>query len=318
MRHIILFIANILLLAVVCWAYVTLGLGDVESEAAEVIVWQLRFPRMIAAMGVGALLSLAGALLQGVFRNPLVEPYTMGLSGGAVAGVAVAFVSGAVAAFGGVAISVAAALGGLASLAIVLVMRRAVGYDTTVMLMCGIMVSFVASAATSVMVAFASRHDVAQVFAWSIGSFEAVNPSLAVVVAVVALVAVVASPLAGNLLNVLSLGDVEARSLGVSPSRVSALFFVAATLLTALSVAAAGVVAFVGMAVPHMVRGLYGIDGRVLLPASGLLGALVMVVCDFLAKSLVSPLELPAGAICALLGGIMFTYLTVRWKKVMR
>lgn len=270
---------------------------------------------MLCAMGVGALLSVAGAIMQGVFRNPLVEPYTMGVSGGAVVGVALAFISGSVAAYGSVAVTVGAALGGLLTLAVVLLMRRAVGYDTGVLLICGIMISFVSSAVTTVLLALASREDVSQVISWSIGSFDGVGESMSLFVLAAGLLATLFSVFLGNVVNVLSLGDAEARSLGVAPGRAAGWLFVFATLLAALSVSAAGVVAFVGMAVPHLTRTLCWSDNRVVLPASGLLGSLVMMTCDLVAKTVISPRELPAGAVCAVAGGVMFIYMTVRWKK---
>lgn len=315
-RRIVLVVAVVALLFIACFVYLSEGLDDVDAEMASVVVSELRMPRMLCALGVGTLLSVAGALMQGVFRNPLVEPYTMGISGGAVVGVAVAFVSGAVAVLGGAGVTIGAALGGLLSLALVLVMRRAAGYDTGAMLMCGIMVSFVSSAATTVILSVASREDLSQVVSWTVGSFEGVDKSMAWGVVCVAALATLLSPLAGNVLNVLALGDDEARSLGVSPSNAALTFFVIATLLAAVSVSATGVVAFVGMAVPHFVRRLFGGDYRVVLPACGLVGALALIVCDLVAKTVIYPRELPAGAVCAVLGGIMFTYLTVRWKRM--
>lgn len=312
---IVLMVANLLAILGVAHIYLTIGLDGVDGQAASLIVRELRVPRMLCAIGVGALLSISGVLMQGVFRNPLVEPYTMGISGGAVLGVAVAFASGLVSSFGGFAVSASSAVGGLSTLAVVLVVRRFVGGDIGAMLMCGIMVSFTSSAATSIILSLASREDVSQVFAWTMGSFSAVGHADALVVFCVACLAVPLSALAGNALNVLSLGDDEARALGVSPDRVAAAVFIVATLLTSLAVSVVGVVAFVGMAVPHFARKLYGQDYRVVSTAAGLLGALALLVCDLLSKEVVSPKELPAGAVCAVFGGVMFTYLTLRWKK---
>lgn len=311
-------VATVVCIAVVAYLYLSVGLEEMDRETAAVIVHELRLPRLLCALGVGALLSVAGALMQGVFRNPLVEPYTMGISGGAVLGVAVAFTSGLVASLGGAAVTVGAALGGLASLVVVLAMRRVAGGDVGAMLMCGIMVSFVSSAATSILLSLGSREDVSQVFAWTVGSFAGVGWADGLAVFIVGCVATLLSVFAGNVLNVLSLGDDEARALGIRPERVAAVLFVVATLLAALSVSVVGVVAFVGLAVPHFVRGLFGVDNRVVLPASGLVGALVMLVCDFVSKVVVSPRELPAGAVCAVFGGCMFIYLALRWKRTSR
>lgn len=315
MAVVALMAANVLAVCLVADLYLTVGLDGVDEQSASLIVSELRVPRMLCAVGVGALLSVAGALMQGVFRNPLVEPYTMGISGGAVLGVALAFSFGLVATFGGFAISAFSAIGGLLSLAVVLLVRRAVGGDIGAMLMCGIMVSFTSSAATSIVLSFSSREDVSQVLAWTMGSLSSVGRTDAVVVFLVACLAVPLSSLAGNVLNVLSLGDEEARALGVPAEKVAAAVFVVATLLTALSVSVVGVVAFVGMAVPHFARKMYGHDNRVIAPAAGLLGALVLLICDLLSKEVVRPKELPVGVVCAVFGGLMFTYLTLRWKK---
>lgn len=308
-------VANVVAIAIVARLYLSVGLDGVDSETAALIVGELRAPRMLCAMGVGALLSVAGAMMQGVFRNPLVEPYTMGISGGAVLGVAAVFAFGLVGSLGYAAVSAGAAVGGLATLVVVLLMRRAAGGDVGAMLMCGIMVSFVSSAATSVILSLASREEASQVFAWTLGSFAGAGRVGSMVVFAAACVVVPLSALAGNVLNVLALGDDEAHALGVSPGRVAVVLFVTATLLTALSVSVAGVVAFVGMAVPHFARRVYGADHRVALPSSGLLGGFVMLVCDLISKEVVSPRELPAGVVCAVLGGVMFIYLTLQWKR---
>lgn len=307
--------ANVALLASLCFLYLHIGLDTADKVTAATIVTRLRLPRMLCAMGVGTLLSVSGAMMQGLFRNPLVEPYTMGVSGGAIVGVALTFVCGAVAAWGSWTVVAGAAVGALAAMCAALLMRRAAGHDTGVMLLCGITVSFVSSAVTTVALAIATREDMSQILSWTIGSFENVDDRIATLTAAVGLVAALSSPLCGNTLNVLSLGDGEAETLGIDIGKATTAIFVAATLLTALSVSAAGVVAFVGMAVPHMTRTIVGHDHRISLPLSGLMGATLMLGCDLLAKTLISPRELPAGAICAVLGGLMFTYITVRWKR---
>lgn len=314
-RPVIFFALTSLALIFTCWGYVSQGLSDADPDTASLIVSELRIPRMICAMGVGALLSIAGAIMQGLFRNPLVEPYTMGISGGAVVGVAVVFTCGAVAAFGGMAVTFGAAIGGLLSMVIVLLVRRAVGYDTSVMLICGIMVSFIASAATTLMLSLATRDDMSQILSWTIGSFSSADTTMAWLAILAGALVTIASPLAGNILNVMSLGDSEAHSLGVDAHRAAGWLFSIATILSAIAVSAAGIVAFVGMAVPHLVRTLIGHDNRLVLPASGLMGAWLLLTCDFVAKIVIYPRELPAGAICAILGGLMFVYMALKSGK---
>lgn len=311
----ILLAALAVALAVVCYFYLESGLADSDDATAVLIVRELRLPRMACALGVGALLSVAGAVMQGLFRNPLVEPYTMGISGGAVVGVAVTFASGLVASFGSPALTLGALAGGLATMFAVMLFRRAVGYDVGLMLICGIMVSFVASAATTLMLSLATREDVSQILAWTIGSFESADQTMSWLALISGAVAVLLSPLLGNLLNVMSLGQNEAASLGVNTAKASTLLFALATILTSVAVSSAGVVAFVGMVVPHLVRTLVGQDNRVLLPFAGVAGATLMLLCDLLAKNIVNPRELPAGAVCAVLGGLMFVYMTLKWKR---
>lgn len=308
-------VATVAIMATLCATYLSIGLDGADKATATTIVTKLRLPRMLCAMGVGALLSVSGAMMQGLFRNPLVEPYTMGVSGGAIVGVALAFVCGAVTAWGSWAVVAGAAMGALAAMCAVLLMRRAAGYDTSVMLLCGITVSFVSSAVTTVSLAIATREDMSQILSWTIGSFENIDGRISILAATIGLAATLLSPLCGNILNVLSLGDNEAETLGIDIGRATTVVFVAATLLAALSVSAAGVVAFVGMAVPHMSRTMAGHDHRLSLPLSGLMGATLMLGCDLLAKTLISPRELPAGAICAVLGGLMFTYMSMRWRR---
>lgn len=310
--------ACVVLLAGLCVAYLESGLGDAAPDVEAVIVSELRLPRLLCAVGVGALLSISGALMQGLFRNPLVEPYTMGISGGAIAGVAVAFTFGLVGRWGGPAVVASAAAGGFVTMAVILALRRNVGYDIGAMLMCGVMISFVSSAATSVLLSLASREDASQVLAWSVGTFAGTSHGMAVTVACAGCAATLLSPLCGNILNVLQLGEREAHTLGVDTRTVTGVIFVIATLLAALSVSAAGVIPFVGMAVPHAVRSVLGGDNRLTLPASGLAGATLTLACDLVAKTIISPRELPTGAICAVLGGAAFVYLTIKWKKTAR
>ena len=298
----------------ISWCYLALGLPD-DVDMAQVIVTELRMPRLLCALGVGGLLSMAGVVMQALFRNPLVEPYTMGLSGGAVVGVALTFATGLVALLGALAMPIGAMVGGMVSVAMVLSIRRLVHSDGGAMLMCGIMVSFVSSAVTTILLSLSGREEMAQILAWTIGSFVGTGWGLSVAVAVAAGVVCLASPLVGNVLNVLSLGDDEARSLGVPVRWLEGTLFVGSALLAGLAVSASGLVAFVGMAVPHFIRSAVGADNRSVLPLSGLVGAAFVAGCDLVAKSIVAPLELPVGAITSAVGGVAFIYVLIGWRR---
>ncbi len=290
------------------------GIGQ-TSEIQQVIALDLRLPRMLCAIGVGALLAMSGCTMQTIFRNPLVEPYTMGISGGAVVGVGIAFMFGFVDEYGNIVLSIFSACGALCAMAIVLWLRRAVGADTQTTLICGIMISFVTSASTTLMLSLSTHENMTQVVAWTIGPFEGTMLPQAIFILAVATLLALTSPLAGKTLNILSLGDEEASAVGLNVQKTTRLLFILATLAASLSVATAGIVAFVGMAVPQVVNMIYGTDRRVSLPISALGGATLMVACDLTARIVIAPRELPAGAVCAAVGGLFFIYVVVRWRN---
>lgn len=277
-----------------------------DDNLRLVIAKEIRLPRMLCAVGVGALLSLAGVVMQNVFRNDLVEPYTMGISGGAMTGVALAFTLGIVDMMGEAAVSLSACAGALLTMLIILKIRHKVGGDNNSTLLCGIMISFVSSAITTILLSLSTREQLSQIISWNIGSFVRADMRVAVAIAVIGIVATPASAFFGNVLNVLGLGDDVARGLGLSVERIQRRLFIGATVAAALSVAAAGVVAFIGMTVPHVVRIVCGDDNRKRLPAAGLCGATLALACDLVAKKILWPVELPAGAVTAILGGMVF------------
>ncbi|MBQ3635490.1 MAG: iron ABC transporter permease [Bacteroidales bacterium] len=317
---------NVLFLLLVSYLYFSTGdngltlsqlLGsDSISDVQRVIAIEIRLPRLLAAVAAGAILAHSGVIMQSLFRNPMVEPYTMGISGGAVCGVALAFILGLVAAFGSWALVLAAAAGAVLSVLLVLILRRAVGFDINATLLCGIMISFIASAVTTVLLSLDTHENMTQVVAWTIGSFDNVNPHLARPLAVISLLLVVLSPFIGNMLNVLSLGDDEARSVGLDVNKVSITFFILSSVLSSFVVAVSGVIAFVGMVVPHIATYFYGSDRRITLSGAALLGALILSATDLLAKTIIAPRELPVGALTAVVGGICFIILAVRWRKM--
>lgn len=289
------------------------GIEPIDVNSPQyTILFGLRLPRTLTAIAVGAMLSMSGTLMQGIFRNPLVEPYTMGLSGGAVLGVAIVFTLGLAHVGGALAVMIGAMVGALASMFAILALRRALHFDTAVMLLSGIMLSFACSSVTTLLMSIGTRETLAQIMQWTIGSLDATTGNDAVILAVVAIVATVASPLCGNVLNALSVGEQTAQHLGIDANRAVAVLFVIATMLAAASVACVGVMAFVGMVVPHVVRIVVGADHRVALPVSAVGGATFMLLCDIVARQIAFPRELPTGIVSGIVGGAMFIYLTAR------
>ena len=318
-----------LLLAAACAALTLgrypIGIGDVAtlalgwlgvgpgragvSESAWRIVELVRLPRLLVAGSVGAGLALSGAALQGVFRNPLVDPHVIGVSSGAAFGGVLAILFG----LGAAVFWPMAFACGLGAVLLVLVLSRKAGRSSILMLvLSGIVVSALFAALVSLATYFADPNDTlpAIVF-WLMGSFAGATPERAALV--VPVIAVLALPLLamGFRINVLSLGDEEAQALGlrVEPTRWLAL--AAVTGITAAGVATSGMIGWVGLVVPHFARVLAGPDHRRLLPASMMLGASYMLIIDTLARTLV-PSEIPLGILTALVGAPVFAMLLHR------
>ncbi len=279
--------------------------GDVAT-----IVWQLRMPRVAIAATVGAALSVAGALLQGMLRNPLVDPYLTGVSAGAAAAIALAILAG-------VAAPVLPALGFIAGLATAVVVaalaRRGSGLDAYRLILAGVSISAFFSAIIAFAIARTSSLDAAQqILSWLAGSMAGRGWSdLAFALPYLAagvLLAAISIPA----LNALRIGDVRARTVGLNVDRAQWIILASAALLAAGSVTLAGMVGFVGLIVPHIARRFVGSDARATLPACIFLGAALCSAADAIARSVVAPSELPIGVLLAFIGVPAFLYLYAR------
>lgn len=292
----------------------TLLLSPDDSLAAEVL-HTLRLPRALAAVGTGALLALAGALMQILLRNPLADPYVLGLSGGAALGALGALALGCGAwlihlgAFGG-ALGAALLVFGLA--------RHDLGRIDAVsshdsaprLLLTGVMLSSLSMAGISLILTLSPAERLRGMLFWMLGDLSGTASPWPALVAAAALPALL-WPL-GRELNLLLRGPGPAQMLGVPVARVRAVVFVAASAAAALAVSTAGTVGFVGLVVPHALRLLLGNDQRLLLPASALVGGAFLLAADTAARTLMAPLQLPVGAITALVGAPTFIALLAR------
>ncbi|HWQ89357.1 MAG TPA: iron chelate uptake ABC transporter family permease subunit [Desulfitobacteriaceae bacterium] len=298
------------------------GLGGLfgGAEITEVqrgIILQLRLPRVIQAAIVGASLSLAGAVYQGLFRNPMADPYVLGVSSGAALGAVAAMLTGGTLLFAGfTAVPLFAFIGGIATIALVYYMAR-VGKVVPVMtlLLSGIAVSAFLSAIVSLLTYFAGEN-LHQVVFWMMGGVSGANWSRVVAMLPYALIGFCCIYYYAKELNVLLLGEETARHLGVNTERVKIILLAAASLLVAAAVSTSGIIGFVGLVVPHLIRIAVGPDHRILLPASALLGAILLIAADTLARNIIAPAELPVGIITSLVGAPMFIYLLKKRKKL--
>lgn len=272
------------------------------------IVLNLRLCRVVAAGLAGAALSVAGAVLQALLRNPLAEPYVLGVSAGASVGAAAVVAFGFTAALGGLALPTAAFLGALASTALVYALARSGGrIPGPTLLLSGVVVASVLGSLVSVLLFLSGgQNRMEAVILWTMGGFSEVDWARVAISFVPILVCAVVMWALGRDLNLLAFGEDPARFLGadVEPLKVTAL--IATALLTACAVAMGGVIGFVGLMAPHAARRLVGPDHRILIPSTALLGAVLLILGDLLGRSVHPPLEIPVGLITALFGGPFF------------
>lgn len=292
------------------------GLGGAELDrVAESVLWNVRFPRIVLALLVGASLGCAGALMQGVFGNPLAEPGVIGVSSGAAVG-AVAAIAFGLNVLGTWTVSVLAFASGLVTVLVVYAMSRSGGRTEVVtLILTGIAVNAFAGALIGLFLFFADTAAVNQITFWQLGSLaQATWPKVLAVLPCAAL-GLGLAPLYARRLDLLALGERPARHLGVDVERLRIVLVLVIALLTAAAVSVAGVIGFVGLVVPHLLRMAAGPAHRFLIPGSALLGALVLLAADLAARTVAEPAELPLGVLTALLGSPFFFWLLRRTRR---
>ena len=276
---------------------------------SDALFW-LRVWRVLAGLLVGASLALAGAVLQTVLRNPLADPFVLGLSGGASLAAAAVLATG-LAAVGAFVLPVASFAGAVAALLVVAAVARAAGGGPVTLILSGVVMGGITSSFLMLILTFSESRALQSVTWWMMGNLSSADPAQLVVTGACAGVAAVVLLAQARRLNALVLGADYARTLGVRTERVVPLVLGAASLATAAAVSLAGVIGFVGLIVPHAVRRLAGANHRALLPLSALGGGIFLVACDQ-AGRLFGEVEVPAGVITALAGGPFFLYLLIR------
>jgi iron complex transport system permease protein len=297
-------------------------LGDLVGSSAtpteEAIVLQVRLPRVLGAAIVGIALAVAGVVLQGLLRNPMADPYVLGISAGASVGASLAIAFGFGLSFFGLLYSIPlmAFITALGTVFLVYnIARTGQGVPMLTLLLVGVAVtSFLIG--IEAIIRMVSGEAIHVITAWIFGSlvscnWDYVKISLPFVIIGVALIYVFARDL-----NIMLLGEEQARHLGVDSELLKRIMLVSATLITAAAVSISGVIGFIGLIIPHITRILVGPDHRILIPSSALVGAIVLILCDTIARTVMSPAELPVGIITALLGCPFFIYLLRRKSSV--
>jgi len=288
------------------WQALTGGAPD----NIENLVWQLRMPRALTAFGVGGLLAVAGVLMQVLLRNPLAEPYILGSSGGAAVAALIAMMLG----FGSALIDTAAFAGAMAATVLVFSIAQGSGsWAPARLLLTGVVLAAGFSAATTLLLALSPDQNLRGMLFWLMGDLSfAYSPGRSLsLLAVIAL----AGTLASRHLNVLARGELQAAIVGLPVAGFRLVIFAVTSLAVAVSVTTVGVIGFIGLVVPHLVRLIAGSDHRVVLPASALAGGSLLVIADTLARTVMAPRQLPVGALTAAIGVPLFLILMGRSRR---
>ena len=289
--------------------------GGHDLDTTELYIFQSRLPRTIAAIGVGAGLAIAGCMFQALIRNPLVDPYITGVSSGAgcfaIAIVVMGITLSALSDFSNYIIPVAAIAGGLFAFGITLAVAEGAGGSATNYILAGTIVGF---AFTSVQTIFLSlqKDNLTNVMWWLYGSFANITWENAWIVFIPVMGISIIAMVWAREFNLYSMGEDQAAQLGLNVKRFKRLSMIVASVLTSLCVAFVGIIGFVGLVVPHACRMALGSDHRLIMPASIIIGAMLMLFADLVARTVMSPAELPVGAITAMIGTPVFAYMLMR------
>lgn len=321
----------LLLVAVIGAAALSLGVGEIrispgsifraltDKESMEYgVLAYIRIPRTLLGFAVGGSLSLAGAILQGIYRNPLVEPYTLGISGGASLGVTF-FIVAELHLINILFLPLAGFVGAFVTIFLVYTLSiRKGALSVNRMLLIGVMISFISSSVMMFLMSITAVENIHGIVFWIMGSLNESNTALIWGMVALSVVCLLVAYLFVMPLNALRLGEERARHLGVNSDVIIRILFIITSLLTGACISVAGIIGFVGLVIPHIVRLWVGADYRIMLIASFLSGSVFLILCDVLARTVISPNELPIGVITGIVGGIAFIVLLSRSQKQSR
>lgn len=292
-------------------------MGDSEPSMGDSVVWEYRLPRLIMAFFAGMSLAVCGAVMQSILRNPLAEPYTLGISSGASFGATIAILSGVsvIPAFtGNAAVVVNAFLFSLIPLAAIMLVSRFRSVTPTSMILIGIAIMYVFGSSNTLMMVMADPNDLADIYAWNVGTLGKSSWESLSIVLPVTIVGTILLICSAKRINILSAGDSFATMVGMRPQKTRSILFLIVALSTCSIVCFTGTIGFIGLVAPHIVRIFIGSDNHYLLPASAMFGGLLLMVLDVISK-MVSWNGLPVGVISALVGGPLFIIILMKQRK---
>ena len=294
--------------------------GVIDGTQTSIILFDIRLPRVLLSLLVGAVLASTGAVMQGLFRNPLADPSLVGVSGGASVGASlvIVFAGGlSIGPLSGLSLVVSGAFVGgfIATLVVYRVATSSLGTSVTTMLLAGIAIGALAGAVNSLLSYVSDNQMLRQISVWQMGNLSGANWLKVGIMGAVSVCLLTLLPSQIKALNALLLGESEARYLGIDVQRIKSKLIFLTALGVGVSVALAGLIGFVGLVIPHIIRLLIGPDHRRLLPASALAGASLLMIADSIARVVVLPAELPTGILTALIGAPFFVALLVRQRR---
>ncbi len=286
--------------------------GNITSDYDH-IVFNMRLPRVVAGIIAGAGLAICGVIMQSVLKNPLADPYTTGVSSGASFGATMAMTLGLAAFAGDGSVVILAFVFSLVPTVIIAMMSKFANASPTTVVMAGIGVMYLFNALTTVMMLWANSSDLNRIFYWQTGSLALIDgwESLPVMFGVV-LVGLIISMILSGKLNVLATGDDSAKALGINADRMRIFTLVLTGVVSAAIVSYTGLIGFVGLVTPHIVRMFIGADNRYLIPASAIFGAALMIIADVIGRVVIYPSALPVGVVMSFIGGPFFLWMILR------
>ncbi|MFH1228687.1 MAG: iron ABC transporter permease [Planctomycetota bacterium] len=286
------------------------------SDTDRTIILYVRLPRILTALMVGAGLAACGCVLQAILRNPLADPYTLGISGGAAVGVTALLAVGPVARLinltGSFGMPLVAFSGALAAVGLVFLIASKQRFSVHGLILSGVILSFIFSSIVLLIFAVAKPTEIQSAMFWLMGNLANVNYPLMLIIGPLILTGIIIAFILAKDMDVMTLGDEKAIHLGVSPQTTRRTLFIVTSLITGACVAVSGIIGFVGLMIPHIMRMIVGPSHRTLLINSVLAGALFLLVTDTIARTIISPSELPVGVITGIIGGVFFIGLLMR------
>ncbi len=275
------------------------------------IINQIRLPRVILAIVAGAGLACSGCVFQGVLRNPLADPFTLGISGGAAFGASIGFAFG-ITKLSWIFLPLLGFLGALLSVGLVYMLNMKKEFDSNTMILSGVVASYIFSSAVMLVFSISSSDQLYSAFMWLMGNLAFFDERLLPMVIILVMVGVAILCCLGNVINIISLGNEKSNSLGINTSRTVKYIFLLSSLITACIVSCCGVIGFVGLMMPHITRKFVGNNNKILMPFSAVVGAIFLLICDTVSRTVIAPVEIPIGVITSIIGGLFFVFLLLR------